>query len=64
MLKDDISHEMAVRFVKEEIEKYKESLAKTGTKYRIIEETPLSDGSVIIKIKKQYNASPVGSYLD
>lgn len=64
MLKEDAPRDYAARLVKEEIEKYKESLAKTGTKYRIIEETPQFDGSVIIKIKKQYNASPVGSYLD
>lgn len=64
MLKEDAPLDYAARLVKEEIEKYKESLAKTCTKYRIIEETPQSDGSVIIKIKKQYNASPVGSYLD
>ncbi|WP_028515962.1 hypothetical protein [Ruminococcus flavefaciens] len=64
MLKEDAPRDYAARLVKEEIEKYKESLEKTGTKYRIIEETPQSDGSVIIKIKKQYNASPVGSYLD
>lgn len=64
MLKEDAPRDYAARLVKEEIEKYKESLAKAGTKYRIIEETPQSDGSVIIKIKKQYNASPVGSYLD
>ena len=64
MLKEDAPRDYAARLVNEEIENYKASLAKTGTKYRIIEETPQSDGSVIIKIKKQYNASPVGSYLD
>jgi hypothetical protein len=47
MLKEDAQCDYAARLVKEEIEKYKESLAKTGTKYRIIEETPQSDGSVI-----------------
>ena len=34
------------------------------TKYKIIEETEQPDESVIIKIKNQYNATPVGSYLD
>ena len=64
MLKDDIPHDMAVRFVREEIEKYKASLEKNRTQYKIVEETEQPDGSVIIKIKKQYNSAPVGGYLD
>ncbi|MBR3537161.1 MAG: hypothetical protein IKN85_15165 [Oscillospiraceae bacterium] len=64
MLKEDVGHDYAVRVVQEEIKKYKESLDKNKTKYKIIEETEQPDGSVIIKIKKQYNTAPVGSYLD
>ena len=64
MLKEDAGHDYAVRVVQEEIEKYKVSLEKSGTKYKIVEETEQPDGSVIIKIKKQYNTAPVGSYLD
>ena len=64
MLKEDVSHDYAVRVVQEEIEKYKASLDRSGTKYKIIEEYTQADGSVIIKIKKQYNSAPVGSYLD
>ena len=63
-LKDGIDHDIAVTALKEEVEKYKASLDRSGTKYRIIEETEQRDGSVIIKIKKQYNFSPVGTYLD
>ena len=64
MLKEDVGHDYAVKLVKEEIQKYKDSLERTRTKYKIIEETEQPDGSVIIKIKKQYNTAPVGSYLD
>jgi hypothetical protein len=64
MLKEDVGHDYAVRVVQEEITKYKASLEKSGTKYKILEETEQPDGSVIIKIKKQYNSAPVGSYLD
>ena len=64
MLKEDFGHDYAVRAVKEEVEKYKASLDKTRTKYKVIEETEQADGSIIIKIKKQYNTSPVGYYLD
>ena len=48
MLKDDLGHDYAVQLVKAEVKKYKDSL----------------DGSVMIKIIKQYNTSPVGDYLD
>ena len=64
MLKEETTHDYAVRLVREEVEKYKASLEKTRTKYKILEENEQLDGSVIIRIKKQYNTSPVGSYLD
>ena len=64
MLKDDLGHDYAVKLVKEEVEKYKASLDKNRTKYKIVSEDTQSDGSVMIKIIKQYNTSPVGDYLD
>ncbi len=64
LLKEDTEHDFAVRLVKAEVEKYKADLEKNRTKYKITEETEQPDGSVIIKIIKQYNTAPVGSYLD
>ena len=64
MLKDDLGHDYAVQLVKEEVEKYKASLDNNRTKYKIVSEETQSDGSVMIKIIKQYNTSPVGDYLD
>ena len=64
MLNENIGHNEAVLLVRQEIEKYKASLEKSKTKYKIIEEVNQPDGSVIIRVKKQYNMSPVGSYLD
>ncbi len=64
MLKDDLGHDYAVKMVKDEVQKYKASLDKNRTKYKIISEETQSDGSVMIKIIKQYNTSPVGDYLD
>lgn len=64
LLKEDVGHEYAVKLVKEEIEKYKEQLNRNKTQYRILSEETRVDGSVIIEIKKQYNTSPVGNYLD
>ncbi len=64
MLKDDLEHDYAVKLVKEEVEKYKASLDKNRTRYKILSEETQSDGSVMIRIIKQYNTSPVGDYLD
>ena len=64
MLKDDLGHDYAVKLVKEEVAKYKASLDRNRTKYKIVSEETQSDGSVMIKIIKQYNMSPVGDYLD
>lgn len=64
MLKEDFGHEYAVKLVQEEVAKYKRQLDKSGIKYRILSETRQEDDSVIIEIKKQYNTSPVGAYLD
>lgn len=64
LLKEEIPHEMAVRQVKEEVAHYKEILDKNHTKYKITEETAHPDGSVTIKVIKQYGMSPVGDYLN
>ena len=64
MLKDDLGHDYAVKLVRQEVKKYKASLDKNRTKYKIVSEETQSDGSVMIKIIKQYNTSPVGDYLD
>ena len=64
MLKDDLGHDYAVKLVKEEVVKYKASLEKNRTKFKIVREETQPDGSIMIKIIKQYNTSPVGDYLD
>lgn len=64
MLKDDLEHSEAARRVKEEVARYKKDLDRNRTRYKLLEETVQPDDSVIIKIIKQYNASPVGDYLD
>ena len=64
MLKEDRGHDYAVKLVSEEVKKYKEQLDRSKTQYKILSEETQADGSVIIEIKKQYNTSPVGNYLD
>lgn len=64
LLKEDVSSDYAKKLVAEEVKKYKDSLNKNKTQYKILSEETLADGSVIIEIKKQYNTSPIGHYLD
>ena len=47
-----------------EYESYKGQMDRHKTQYKIIEEAEQPDGSLIVKIKKQNNAQPVGNYLD
>lgn len=63
MLKEDTEHSFAVKLVNDEVKHYKAGLEKNNTKFKIVEETTQPDGSVIIKIIKQYNQSPVGEYI-
>jgi len=64
MLKDDLEHDWAVKQVEYEIKHYKDQLERNHTKYKVLEEAKQPDGSIIIKVIKQYNMSPIGNYLD
>ncbi len=43
---------------------YKRGLERNRTQYKIVDEAAQPDGSIIVKVIKQYNASPVGDYLN
>ncbi len=64
ILKEDYAHDYAVKLVKGEVENYKLGLEHAGTKFKIIDEHDEPDGSVIVKIIKQYNGCDIGDYLD
>ena len=55
---------LAQRLVQDEVAAYRKRLEVSGAKYRILSEEQQTDGSMILRIKKQYNQSPVGDYLD
>lgn len=48
----------------EEFAAFTASLDRKSIKYKIVGKEAHPDGSVIAKIKKQYNHYDVGSYLD
>lgn len=64
MLKEDLRHEDAVRSVKEDLAAYKLQLERSRTRYRIDSEEEQPDGSIIVKIRKQYNSYDCSDYLD
>ena len=61
--KEGIPRAFAPAKVREEIEYYKRKLERSRTEYKIVEQTEQPDGSVIVKIIKQHNSSPMGEYL-
>ncbi|MBQ3764163.1 MAG: hypothetical protein II869_04240 [Synergistaceae bacterium] len=63
-IKDYPVSDYAAKVIRDEVENYKTSLEKNRTKYKIVSEETMSDGSVVLKVMKQYNSSPVGDYLD
>ena len=55
LLKEDINHDLAVKLVREEVDKYKMQLDRNRTQYKILAESVEPDGSVMVEILKQYN---------
>lgn len=64
MLKEDVGRDYAKQLVKEEVHKYKKQLEHNKTQYKLLSETTQPDGSILVEIKKQYNSSPLGDYLN
>lgn len=62
-LKDDLGHVAAVKAVKDELEHYKVQLERKNTKFQIVDEAELPDGSIIVHIKKQYNNHSCDEYM-
>lgn len=59
------SRERALKLNHEEIEHYKTMLERARTRYQIIDTAEQEDGSVIIHVRKQYNAkADVSEYFE
>lgn len=54
----------ARKLIEKEYEKYIKKLDVSRTKYQLLSEHKNDDDSIVIEIKKQYNNSPVGDYLN
>ena len=57
--------ERALELNRAECEKYKAELDRVNTRYQILSENEEKDGSVVIKIRKQYNdKTDVSEYFE
>ena len=64
MLKDDLPRAEAVQAVQAEYAHYIAQLDRSRTEYRILEKTEQKDGSLLVKLKKQYNNYDCTPYMD
>ncbi len=64
MLKEDLPREEAVQFVQAEYAHYLAQMDRNRTPYRILEKAEQPDGSILIKLKKQYNGYDCKPYMD
>lgn len=55
--KDDcgLTREQQLKVNHDEVSRYKATMDKSRTRYQITEETEQSDGSVLVRVRKQYN---------
>ena len=59
------TREHALRLNREELAHYKATLDRTKTRYRITEESEQPNGSIIVRVRKQYNdKAEVSEYFD
>ena len=63
-LKDGIEKSIAARNAKEDYQNYKKQMDRSNVKYEIVDEKEQEDGSIILKIKKQYNSYKYDGYID
>ena len=60
-----LTREQQLRVNHDEVTRYKMSMDRSRTRYQIIEETEQSDGSVLVRVRKQYNdRADVSEYFD
>ncbi len=61
--KDGLGEAAGARAVLEEIEHYQKQLDRTHVRYKILEQQAEPDGSVLIRIKRQYNNHDCTEYM-
>lgn len=47
-----------------EFQQYKEKLQRKGVQYQILHTEPLPDGSLLVKLRRQYNSYKTDGYME
>lgn len=63
-LNEKLDHAEAAAAALREAELYKKGLERKGIRFTVDSETVLEDGTPELRIRKQYNSYPLGTYLD
>jgi len=61
--KIDVQEGAQPQDIRREVEHYKLSLERKHVPFCVEEEITQEDGSIILKIRRQYNSYPVGEYI-
>ena len=60
-----LTREQQLCLNRDEVSRYKATMNRSRTRYQITEETEQSDGSVIVRVRKQYSdRADVGEYFN
>ena len=62
-LKEDVDQELAVREVQAEYDAYIHQLERKRIPYHLVSRETQPDGSILVRILRQYNTYPTGEYL-
>ena len=62
-LKEPLPYEEALKQTTYEVRHYRNTLDRSHIQHKIVSEDIQADGSILVKVIKQYNQSPVGDYL-
>ena len=61
----ELSKQAALKINHEEIERYKSAMDRAKTRYQLVSVEDQDDGSVVVRVKKQYtNKTDVSEYFD
>lgn len=63
-LKEDLPREEAVALVDQEYDRYLKHMDRCRTAYQVLEQTRMEDGSIWVKMKKQYNHYDCTPYMN
>ena len=56
--------DQALKIDRQELQRYRDHLERTRTRYQITDEQEREDGSILIRVRKQYNEKiDVGEYF-